>query len=108
MCFYCSGDTSNYWNYLDLSITKTSQSVYYSLRLDIDGVLSFSYYKDVTAVFEYVATGTSGVGGTMAAHTGTFKAALNAAGSYHKIYTEIFIPENVSPSYQGDSFRNYE
>ena len=101
-------NTSNYWKYLDLSIAKTSQNVYYGLQLDIDGVLTFAYYEDVVMTFDYVATGTGGVGGTMATYTGTVSVALNAAGSYHQTYSYEFIPENVSPTFQGSSFYGYE
>lgn len=101
-------DKDNYWRYLDLSISKTSQNEYYSLEVTFSGVLSFAYYENVVATFAFQASGTGGVGGVYQTFTATIKAELNAAGCFHRIYSYEYIPENITPTFNGTSLYGYE
>ncbi len=91
----------NYWKFINVEITKGTTS-YYTVACTFNGVLSFAYYEDVKFVASYKIQGTS------ANYEAKITKELNAGGNGSIVLPYDYVPENITPSFNGSNLYGYE
>ena len=75
---------------------------YYTVACTCNGVLSFAYYEDVKFVANYKIQGTS------ANYEAKITKEPNAGGNGSIVLPYDYVPENITPSFNGSNLYGYE